>query len=209
MRRTLVSCQCMGLAVAALALGAGPASAKTVLTLKTAAGPLAAGQEVVAESADLKFVTEAGTLECASNILTGVLENNGATKDKGKVSTESSTGAEPGGACKTTTPLGYAKITSSELPWPTEYTTKGTSTLKGSKKVVFTAVFPEAGGATCVYEAAKVVSSINTSGVITQAVSNQVFKANKKTSNPACPKEGKLNGTFKGFSKGEAIEAEL
>jgi hypothetical protein len=203
----------IGLSVIAVfaltAVLASSASAKTVLTLRTAKGPLAAGAELKAESSNLEFVTEAGALQCSSNILEGKLTNNGGAKDKGTVTKESSTGGEPGGDCKTTTPLGYTAITASGFPWPIEYTTKGTSTLKGTKKVTFTSVFPEAGGAVCVYEAAKVLSSINTVGVITQTTTNQVFKANKKTSNPACPKEGKLSGTFKLFSGGEAVEAEL
>jgi hypothetical protein len=203
----------MGLSLVAMfavaAVFAGAASAKTVLTLKTAKGALAPGAELKAESSNLVFVTSSGNLECTSNILEGTVENNGAAKDKGSVTKESSTGEEAGGLCKTTTGLGPASIESSGFPWPIEYTTKGTSSLKGSKKVTFTSTFPGAGGAKCTYEAAKVASTFNTSGVITQTTTNQVFKANKKTSNPACPKEGKLSGSFKLFSGDEAVEAEL
>jgi hypothetical protein len=202
----------IGLSVVAVfaltAVLAASASAKTVLTLKTAKGPLAAGAEIVAESSNLEFVTEAGALQCSSNILTGTIANNGGAKDKGEITKESSTGGEPGGACKTTTPLGYTNITSLHLPWSIEYTTKGTSSVKG-KKITFESVFPLAGGAICTYEAAKVASTFNTSGVITQTTTNQVFKVNKKVSNAACPKSGKLSGSFKLFSKGEAVSAEL
>lgn len=191
------------------ALFAGSASAKKAgLTLKTAKGALTAGQEIRAESSNLIFVTTSGNLECSSNILTGTVSNNGSSKDKGVINTESSTGEESGHACKTTTGLGPAEITSEKLPWSVEYTTKGTSEVKG-KKVTFKSVFPAAGGASCTYEASKVKSTFNTSGVITQTVTNQVFKANKKTSNPACPKEGKLSGEFKLFSGSEAVEAEI
>jgi len=203
----------MGLSlVAVFALAAvfvGSASAKTVLTLKTAKGALTAGQEIRAESSDLVFVTSTGNLECTSNILTGEVTVNNAAKDKGTVTKESSTGGEAGGLCKTTTGLGPASIVSSGFPWPIEYKTSGASQIKGTKKIAFTSTFPGAGGAQCTYEAAKVKSTINTSGVITQTTTNQVFKANKKTSNPACPKEGKLSGTFKLFSGSEAVEAEV
>jgi len=209
MKRMRIMGLCLVAVFAVTAAFAGSASAKTVLTLKTKKGPLAAGASLVAESSNLIFVTSTGNLECSSNILTGTVGNNGAAKDKGTVTKESSTGEEAGGLCKTTTPLGPAEIVASGFPWPIEYTTKGTSAVKGTKKVAFTSTFPGAGGAKCEYESAKVESTFNTSGVITQTTTNQVFKVNKKTSNAACPKEGKLSGSFKLFSGGEAVEAEL
>lgn len=195
-------------AIAAVFSGTAFAKAK-VLTLKTGAGALASGAELRAESSNLVFVTSAGNLECTSNILTGTVTTNNATKDKGSVTKESSTGGEAGGLCKTTTGLGPASIESSGFPWPIEYKNTGASSIKGTKKIAFTSTFPAAGGAKCTYEAAKVASTINTSGVVTQTTTNQVFKANKKTSNAACPTEGKLSGEFKLFSGSEAVEAEL
>jgi len=203
----------MGLSLVAVfalaAMFASGASAKTVLTLKTAKGALAPGAQLVASSSNLVFVTSTGNLECSSNVLTGTVKVNGAAKDTGTVTEEASTGLEGGGACKTTTGLGPAVITSSGFPWPIEYKTTGASSIKGTKKIVFTSVFVDAGDATCVYEAAKVASKINTSGVVTQTTTNQVFKANKKTSNAACPKEGKLSGEFSLTSDGEVVSAEL
>ncbi len=203
----------MGLSLMAVfavfALSASMASAKTVLTLKTAKGPLAAGANITASSGDLIFTTEAGNLECTSNVISGTLANNSGTKDKGSATSESSTGGEAGGLCKTTTPFGPAEIVSSGFPWPIEFTTKGTATVKGSKKVQFTSTFPAAGGAKCEFEASKVVSSFNAtagSGPITLTTTSQLFKINKKTSNPACPKTGTLSGHFTLTSSGEAIE---
>jgi len=208
MKRMRIMGLCLVDVFAVTAAFAGSASAKTVLTLKTKAGPLAPGAQLVAESGNLVFVTTTGNLECSSNVLTGTITTNASTKDKGTVTKEESTGLEGGGACKTTTGLGPATIVSSGFPWPIEYKTKGASSLKGTKKVVFTSTFVDAGGAKCTYEASKVASTINTTGVVTQTTTNQVFKANKKTSNAACPKEGKLSGSFKLFSGGEAVEAE-
>jgi hypothetical protein len=206
----------MGLSLMAIfavaAVFAGSASAKTVLTLKTAAGPIAPGSGIEAFSSDLTFTTEAGKLECTKNKLDGILETNGAAKDKGKITTESSTGEGTGfgTACKTSTPFGPTTIAPSGLPWPTEFNTKGVATVKGTKKVTFTSTFVAAPGEPkCTYEAAKVLSAFNAtagSGVITLTTTEQLFKKNKKTSNEACPATGKLNGTFKVFSGGEAVE---
>lgn len=204
----------MGLSLVAVfamsAVVVSGASAAATLKLKTAgAGVLPVGAGLVASSSDLVFVTAAGNLECSSNVLTGTVALNSSSKDKGNITEESSTGEFEGGACKTTTPLGPALITASGLPWPTEFTTKGTSTVKGSKKVTFTSVFPLAGGAKCVYESAKVGSTFTVGGALTLTTSNQVFKVNKKTSNAACPTEGKLSGHFAVTSGGEPVETSL
>lgn len=147
---------------AMLAVGAAlatSASAKTVLIGRTAKGPLAKGAEIKASSTNLKFVTSAGNLECSSNILTGTLETNEAAKDKGKITEEQLTGKEAEGDCKTTTVLGRAKIEAKGFPWPTEFTTKGKNTVKGTKKVTFKLTFPEAGNVECIFESAKVSST--------------------------------------------------
>jgi hypothetical protein len=212
MKRMRIMGLCLVAVFALAAVFAGSAFAKAqVLTLKTAKGALTTGQEIRAESSDLKFVTTSGNLECSSNILKGTVQTNNAKKDEGEIATESSTGEEPGGICHTTTQLGPASILAEHLPWPVNYQSKGTSEVKKGKagKVAFTSTFPGAGGAKCTYEASKVKSTFNTSGVITQTVSEQVFKVNKKTSNPACPTSGKLSGTFKLFSGSEPVEAEL
>ena len=133
-----------------------------MLKLKTAKGELTAGQEVVADSTNLIFETSVGNLECSSNILKGKLAKNNSKKDEGPIESESSTGNEPGGLCKTTTPLGATEIKTSNLPWSTVLTSKGIDEVKG-KKVSFTSVFPTS-GATCVFEAAKVKSTFTPGG---------------------------------------------
>jgi hypothetical protein len=210
MRHTKIA----GLFAALLALGAvfaavASATAKpTLLTLKTAKGVLATGAAIKAESSNLIFVTSAGNLECSTNVLTGTVTKNNETKDTGSVTAESSTGHETDNECKTTTPLGPAEIKSSGFPWPITFTDKGVAEVKGTKKVIFTSVFPGA-GVTCVFEASKVKASFTIGGPLKITTSNQVFKANKKTSGAACPKEGKLSGEFSLTSSGETIESEL
>src|ERR1700712_2995653 len=116
-------------AVAVLAMSAvvvPAASAATTLTLKTAGkGALKAGDPVKGDSSNLIFVTSSGNLECSENELAGTVSVNGSTKDKGSITSEKSTGAEGGGACKTTTPLGPALITSEHLPWSIELLSSG------------------------------------------------------------------------------------
>ena len=193
-----------------IALASTPAGASGPknLTLKTAAGPLVAGDEVVATSTNLIFETSAGNLECTNNVLTGKLSVNGAKKDTGLIEKESSTGGEPGGLCKTTTPFGPTEISTSNLPWSTILSAKGVDEVKG-KKVSFTSTFPNAGGAKCTFETAKVKSSFTIGGPVVIHTIKQKFKASKKLSNPQCPKEGTLTGDFTGTSNGETVESEL
>jgi hypothetical protein len=199
-----------GIAVLALVLATSLAAASkpNKLTTKTAKGPLTAGDQVVGTSTNLTFVTSAGNLECSLNVITGTDKTNNAAKVEGTITEESSTGHEEGNLCKTTTPLGPAEIKSTGFPWPTIFTDKGVNEVKGSKKVVFTSVFPKA-GVTCVFEASKVKSSFNVGGPTKLQTKNQVFKQNKKTSGPACPKEGKLTGEWTVTSDGETVESEL
>ncbi len=205
----------MGLSLVAVfalsaVFAAGAFAKATPLTLKTAKGPLASGAAITASSSNLVFVTSTGNLECSSNILEGTLTNNGATKDKGSITAESSTGTEPEGKgtlCKTTTPFGPAVIEAKHLPWSVEFTNKGTATVKG-KKVAFTSVFPGGGpGAECTYEAAKVNSTFTVGGPLTLTTTEQLFKKNKKLSNSLCPETGKLSGTFSVTSGGETVES--
>ncbi len=201
-----------GLAVTALLAtgmltGVAGAKGPSTLKLKTAKGELTTGSEVVAESSDLIFETSAGNLECTSNILKGKLSKNNSKKDEGAIESETSTGGEPGGLCKTTTPLGPTSISVSNLPWSTDLTTKGVDEVKG-KKVSFISTFPNE-GIKCTFEAAKVKSSFTIGGPVVIHTVKQKFKANKKTSGAGCPKEGTLSGTFQGTSGGETVESEL
>jgi len=195
-------------AVTGLVSGVAGAKGPSNLTLKTAKGELAVGAEVVADSTDLVFETSAGNLECTSNILKGTLSKNNAKKDEGEIAEEHSTGSEPGGLCKTTTPLGPTEISTSNLPWLTVLSTKGVDEVKG-KKVSFTSTFPNEGGLKCTFEAAKVKSSFTIGGPVVIHTVKQKFKANKKISGAQCPKEGTLTGDWTVTSGGEAVESEL
>ena len=214
----------MGLCVVAVfaitAVAASAASAATTLTMKTAKGALTSGSEVKFSSSNLVTVTSAGNLECSSNILTGTVGSNGATKDKATITEEQSTGTgeKTPGACHTTTALGEAVIVSTGFSWPAEFGSNGKVTIKGTKKVTFTSTFPQAGGAKCTFESAKVAATFTAkkpakgkseTGPLNLATSNQLFKLNKKISNVACPVSGKLTGTFAPTSAGETIEAEF
>ncbi len=202
----------VGLLTAALCVMiAGTASAAkkpTNLTLSTAKGALAAGAPVKAESTDLIFETSAGNLECTSNVIEGTVGNNDAKKDSGSVTAEKSSGGEPGGLCKTTTPFGATEISVANLPWTDVFTSKGGNEVKG-KKVSFTSTFPGAGGAKCIFEASKVKSSFTIGGPVQLVTSKQKFKASKKLSNPQCPKEGTLSGHWTVTSGGETVTSEL
>jgi hypothetical protein len=207
-RGALAAAALTALAASGLLGGVAGAKGPSNLTLKTAKGALAVGAEVVAESSDLTFETSAGNLECTTNVLTGTLSKNSSKKDEGAIASEHSSGGEPGGLCKTTTPLGPTEISTSNLPWATVLSSKGIDEVKG-KKVSFTATFPNEGGLKCTFEAAKVKSTFTIGGPVVLHTVKQKFKANKKTSGTGCPKEGTLTGTFQGTSGGETVEAEL
>ncbi len=212
MRRISTMALCLTAALAIFAVAASGASAKSILIAKTAKGPVKAGQELQAFSSNLVFATSGGNLECTSNTLKGVVETNEAPKDKGKITQESSTGEESFGSehnlCRTTTVLGPVKIKANGFPWPTEFTTKGTNKVKGTKKVAFEGDFVET-GVNCNYEAGKVASTFKIGGPAELVTKNQLFKLNKKTSNPLCPTEGRLSGSFSVTSAGEVVESEL
>jgi hypothetical protein len=199
---------------ALMATSAVAAKEKPVVKLSTKGkGLLAAGAEVKASSSNLVFVTSAGNLECSENVLNGTLTNNSSAKDKVGVTSETSAGKEAEGDCKTTTLLGRTKITSGDFPWTQELTTKQTGATKGTKKVKFESVFPEAGNAICIFESGKVKETYKPGAAgsptpVSLVVTNQVFKRGKG-SNAACPSEGKLSGSFELTSSGETIESEL
>lgn len=212
-RRIMGAAMLAALAISAVL--AGSAAAKSVLIARTAAGVIPVGAEIKASSSDLVFHTEAGNLECTSNVLTGTLGNNESAKDKGTVTEESSTGEIGfGPACNTTTPFGPADIESSGFPWPVEFSAKGLATVKGSKKVAFKSTFILAEGASCTYEASKVKSTFTPGAAgspvpVELTTTKQVFKVNKGVSNPACPKSGELSGHFTMSSGGETVLSEL
>jgi hypothetical protein len=196
---------CAMMATLSSAEGTGPK-----VTFFTAKGPIKKGDTIVAFSSNLVFVTSAGNLECSRNVLTGIDKTNDREKVTGEVTSEESTGEEPGGLCKTTTPFGPAEISTSNLPWKDKFTNKGKaeiSTSHGTKTIRFTATFPAAGEAKCTFITKKVVSTFNLNGPVTITTSNQVFKL-EAGSTTGCPIEGKLSGTFTATSNGEPISAE-
>jgi hypothetical protein len=209
--------------LAVFALVAVPsASAKTVGVARTAAGVLKPGAAINAFSSDLIFETTAGNLECEENELVGSISNNEATKIHGTITSETSEGHFDGieGACKTSA-TGPVLIASSDLPWPVEFTTKGTGAVKGSPKVVFDSTFLAIEGPNnhCTFEATKVKDTykLGTEGhpiPVEEKVTKQTFKHAKKAKNQSslCPPSGVLSGTFtlhagSGFS--EIVESEL
>jgi hypothetical protein len=206
MRRSWVAVSMVAAVLAVSVSAAAGSSTPKNLTASTAKGPLVAGQEVKGVSTNLTFVTAAGNLECSSNVIVGTEKTNGAKTIEGTITEESSTGEEPGHKCKTTTPLGAAEIKATGFPWPTKFSYKGVNEVKGTKKVSFTSVF--SGGVTCTFEASKVKSTFTIGGPARIHTNNQVFKTSK-TSNPACPKEGKLSGEWTLTSDGETVESEL
>jgi hypothetical protein len=207
MKRTFVFA---GLLAALCLAVAGIAYAKGLhnLTLKTAKGPIAANQQIKAESTNLIFETSAGNLECSTNVIEGPAGTNGTKKDTGQITAEKSSGGEPGGLCKTTTPFGAAEIAVANLPWSDVFTAKGANEAKG-KKISFTSTFPSAAGAKCTFETAKVKSTFTVGGPVVIHTVKQKFKTNKSASNPQCPKEGTLTGDWAVTSNGEVVEGEL
>ena len=140
-------------------------------------------------------------------MISGPAGNNDSKKDKGNIEHEESTGGEPGGLCKTTTPLGPTSIAVEHLPWEDIFTSKGVNEAKG-KKVTFVSTFPNE-GIKCTFEASKVKSTFTIGGAVVIHTVKQKFKANKKTSGAGCPKEGTLTGDWTVTSGGETVESEL
>ncbi|MGA2319548.1 MAG: hypothetical protein ABSG95_02240 [Solirubrobacteraceae bacterium] len=217
MKRMRIIGLCLVAVFALSAVVAGTASAakakpKLILKIKGGAA-LTVGANVQFFSSNLKTVTSGGTLECSENTLYGkVTENESIKADKISVTEETSVGAEEYNGekhlCHVSGALGPTKITSGKFPWPGEFTVKKTQVLKGSAKVEFTSVFPEAGGTTCHFEDAKITSKFNVGGPLIVTTTGAKFKPGSGSSK-ACPKLGTLGGTFEVTSEGQQVEAEL
>ena len=206
--------------VAAGAVLAGGASATTVLIARDPAGVIPAGTHMLATSHNLVTVTSAGNLECETDELEQVVLNNSAVKDKG--TTEAGMSRNFGtylgipGACKTSA-AGPAIITTSNFPWPEEFTTKGTAVTKGTKKVAFTSEFLAlAPPNKCTFEDAKITSTFTPGAkgspipvVLTTAGAK--FKLNSKVAGtaPICPKEGTLGGSWVATDANGVVSTEL
>lgn len=194
------------------AIGGASASASAKLVLTTAKGPLVPGQDVVWTGFSA-WVTAGGDVDCIHNALSGELTVNSAGKDKGLVSSATSTGTQRGPEgeetlCENHTLFGAARVTWSGLPFAAEYTTKGAAVLKGTKKIVMTQEFPYTEETKCVYETAKVSSTFKVGGPMEPSTS-QVFSVNTKVSNAGCPRSGTWEANWTVFSNGELVESEL
>jgi hypothetical protein len=225
----------MGLTLVALfamsALFAGSAFATAKLTLKAGGVPLVKGDQVFASSPGLTFTTAAGKLECTTNTINGSVLTNKAATDKGLVEEGGSInkGEEEFGGkkelCKTTTGLGPTEIGTHNWNWQILFKNKCSVAFKCTagvdgenivksinatvKKVEFSSVFPAAGGAECWFASGAVKSKFPlNSASVTLTTNEQKFTLNKTKSNAACPKEGKLNGTWTTESGGKALESE-
>jgi hypothetical protein len=88
-----------------------------VLSLRTARGTLAAGQEVRLLSSDLLFTNAAGSAECPDTVILGEVLTNNTARPTATLSTATSTGEGIVNYCETTTPLGPAQLLYSGLPW--------------------------------------------------------------------------------------------
>jgi hypothetical protein len=140
---------------------ASSALAGAIGIIKDPAGVVPVGTLITAESTNLTTVIAAGNLECEHNVLPSALSVNSAAKDKSASSEGKAFGSYLGieGACKTSS-AGPATIETKNFPWPMEFTTKGVSTVKGTKKVGFTSTFLGlAPPNKCTFEASKIVSS--------------------------------------------------
>ena len=136
----------VGLSLAALCLMiAGTAFAKgpTNLTLKTAKGALATGQEIKAESTNLIFETSVGNLECTKNVIAGPAGNNGSKKDKGRSPRGIDRKRSRAGCAKPPRRSAPTSIAVEHLPWEDIFTSKGVNEAKG-KKITFVSTFPNA-----------------------------------------------------------------
>jgi hypothetical protein len=206
MRRGLMGLSAVAAVVACSGVLTSAAPAATVGIIRDPTGIVPTGTLITATSTDLTTVTAAGNLECEHNVLPSVLTVNSASKDKSISSEEKAFGDYLGieGACKTSA-AGPATISTSNFPWPMEFTTKGVATVKGTKKVAFTSTFLALEGPKnkCTFEAAKIVSTfpVGKAGSpvpVEFTTTNQVFKLNKKAPDTAaiCPTEGKLSGNW-------------
>jgi hypothetical protein len=98
-----------------------------------------------------------------------------------------------------------------------EFTTKGVATVKGSKKVAFTATFLGlAPPNKCTFEAAKIVSTfpVGEPGKpvpVTFTTKEQKFKLNKKAPGtaPICPPTGLLSGNWTVTDPNGVVSEEL
>jgi hypothetical protein len=215
MRLAALSLFAVSLMGAALA---SSSSAYLPVNFRTGIGklPVPYGLTEVIEIWIFGIATKSGTtgeVNCSNGSMAGTLESNGAAKDKAVFDEVAFTGTGIGGACESS--LGPATITTSDLPWPNEFTNKKTLTIKGTKKVAFSVTYIGAAGEPkCTYEAGK-VSSTFTAGAaghpepVTITTSDQKFKLNKKASAKTCATEGQLSASTKATAGGETVEAEL
>lgn len=176
------------------------------LTLKTAKGPVTAGQVLEAFSGNL--IAQAGgvSVECEESVFAGPLGNNNSSTDNATIQVAVSQGSFPGGTCKSS--LGPALVQWTGLPWAAAFSSKGKFQIKGNL-IEYTISLPETGSGSCTYAATLLGGSNTTSGPLQFTIQNAKFKLAQKSSPPVeCAASGVLNGKFNVTSQGEPVEAE-
>lgn len=196
-------------ALGVLGAGAGPASAKTTLTLKTAAGTLASGQPIVMSSSDIVWHTPSFKIECLDAQLEGALAGNSAAKDDLSFSSAAFVGEEIEGACRSSN-MGVAPFTTTGLPWKLALSDKGAAKMTATGKLGWSiTLIGRPGDPKCSFEAKSVEGTVATDGVASITWSQALFEAIKKGNAAICPREADLSATWLLSSAGEAVEAEL
>jgi hypothetical protein len=141
----------------------------------------------------------------------GELLTNDALKIEARMTQARSTGAEPGGACHTTTPLGYAVVSWSGFPWPVLFRDTVpplNASFRGTNAIAVTWTYPEAGGMHCTYESRGLRMTYKTGGQLALTMTEQLMTRTKKGNSPACLSSAKFNGHWRATSGGEAVETE-
>jgi hypothetical protein len=165
---------------------------------------LANGTAVKALSSSLKFGSSAaGYQECLLQ-LNGTVENNGTEQTGLNVTSATFSGFGGTEQCPTNVPDGKGGflsmvMTAQHLPWVMALKAGGSGSLTGTGSpsgIRFTQLF-ESGHtpiATCVYEAARVVTSFNfNTALVSNVAAGQVYNL---VSGAGCPPEGTMTGSF-------------
>jgi hypothetical protein len=189
----------------------GASAAKTELTLKTAAGPLASGQTVLLSSTQLLWHTPAFRIECIKGELTGKLAGNSASKDTASFASDLFEGAEIEGACKSNN-MGPAVVALDTAPLKLEMLKAGTFKLKGAGKLeAHFAFIGRPGSPACLYEAKDITGVLPTTGPLAITWTEVLFARSKKkgTNAPSRPSEATVSATWQASSNEEPVEVEL